>query len=443
MKKALLIAVFFMAQNILASENKPLSFGSCNLEKIFTGPSSQTTCEAKLIERIPNEQDKIEARRILKPGRLPEDMTVTMNGAYFRAEANGKVLVESIWISVKNPAILWYNGEFLTSQSNDTSVARIVDNLLRKRTAKVSRWSKFFQSAAYATDPAQTTGRDALVLYTIGNLPLTQSFSGASDKVSAGKALSAISPFGPLPMPSPWGEHNVNKFQCEDDKIKTAIFDKRTPSVADQNAVLFNMNSADIRVSDFIKDKLIASSVPKAYAQMIIEPKSPTEFIVTGLADHQKLLFSYTNGVVSTSARVAKVSIATCDSADCQKVTPIGDMHSWKPETSAYWDADQEKAQQEILEHQKTVAADFNRAVKALGMEKSIPHISESSGEIPDLMGYDLPGLGPAVTKLHEMLDQYDTQHPGKLNHPVNWPYVRKTDQGAQLRQFNPPGENG
>lgn len=101
----------------------------CTLEQALQYPKSP--CTQQLAKKIADEQDRAEFKFRMSQWKWPTGLKVYSDHGFIEAQIKGETVVRSIWIKYNDPAILWLNGKVLTDTSKSPSIARTLDKMLR------------------------------------------------------------------------------------------------------------------------------------------------------------------------------------------------------------------------------------------------------------------------------------------------------------------------
>lgn len=125
---------------------------ACTLDYALENPSAHKACAESLAKAATDEQDRSEMKYLFQRWKPIKGLHVFANDPYIAAEVDGHVLFRAVWLSYRNPAILWLDGQILTDNSNGPSIFRTVEKLLKK--TQVAEISLFDE--AHAVDGPKT-----------------------------------------------------------------------------------------------------------------------------------------------------------------------------------------------------------------------------------------------------------------------------------------------
>lgn len=207
-----------------------VSARSCSIDQILVNPKDQAACVKHFTKQIKNEQDRAEFKYRIGRWKPNKDLHVIVGEGFVEAQIKGETKFRAIWLQMSNPAVLWIDGHILTDKSNNPSIARTIDNLFKsKPTASLD-----FLPKAYAQAAGKDLERELLFFYRLE---------------SGGQDLEKF-----LPVPH-W---MVRKFSDSKKEVKC-----KTQQATESDEFYFDGGGQT--------------------RGLTITPRSPTEFIVTGI----------------------------------------------------------------------------------------------------------------------------------------------------------------
>jgi hypothetical protein len=267
---------------------------NCSLTEILKAAKPDQKCVENYLAKIPNEEDRGEAKFRLQEWKPIKDLEVRAEGGAIEAYSGGKVIMRSIILKMQKPMIIWMDGKILVDNSDNPSFARRLANAMK--TPK-SAFLDLVVPDAYAEDPQ--VGRAILMYYTVSG----DGWGGASVAVHDADFNRFLPPNNWLTRLMPARE------------IKCAAKDLVGPA-------------------EFMADDTYGVNT-----RLMVTPQSTTEFLIKGLkrgVTHRVRLNSEVsdyrgNLYRALDARKAGqgMVIETCADEACAQVTKTEKLEDW------------------------------------------------------------------------------------------------------------------
>ena len=301
--------------SLLASQ--AVHAAECSVDRILQNPKSP--CTQEYIKKISDEQDRAEFKFRLSRWKQPAQFKVYSDHGFIEAQMDGKTIARAVWLKYSSPAILWLNGKILTDRSNNPSMARTLDKMFRG-----TKTASLLLPEAYAQED-QDLVKNVVFFYSVDDV-MTNS------KTVEGVASSKVA---------------LTRFMPASNPILN-FFGGPTVNCASANT---------------IEAKLVEMNPGQSEMQVLVTPKSPTEFKLTGIEKGRTHLVTLTSFTLKLGNQVKTIlhpkfslegaMIAECVDPDCRTTTkemPYQDrelIYGRSPEKEKQAEASRSKTEKE------------------------------------------------------------------------------------------------
>ncbi|HMN68814.1 MAG TPA: hypothetical protein PKC28_09785 [Bdellovibrionales bacterium] len=271
----------------------------CTIARMMNSTDPDQRCQNEFLKNLKDPQDVSEAKTVLRHGWKGKIASLERPG-FIELSQNGRTVFTGAVLQHNKPMILWLNGKIFANPSDNPSIARRLDPLLRRKSA----WFTSLIPEARADDT--TLEKEATLLFALGNVrPLSGKELIAAD---SGNELAQF-----LPRTNWLMKESTfpGKLRC----VPGGLIDKYDFEFGTRGADNFQ-------------------------AQVV--PVSPTDFKVYGLAKKGEVFLislPETNVQGLQSAKVVygdflsqdrkKVTVGKCDDPDCISTQPAGPLSEW------------------------------------------------------------------------------------------------------------------
>ena len=274
----------------------------CSLDQILKATKPKKECIEAYLAKIPNDEDRREAKFRLSQWKPIKDLQVRSGEGMIEAVVGEKLLMRTILLQQQKPMLIYMDGKILVDASDNPSFARRLDNAMKKGTSAAF---SFFIRSAHAVSPDFLNTRQTLTLLYALDEPDT--WGDAARMVGNSREIGNFVPARGWLFNQLVGAEQI---RCTANNLVEPTTFRQKNSTSDNDTVL----------------KII--------------PKSPTEFIISGLKRGKFHLVSLSSGEVQSedgrkrptlalgSART-NATISLCVNSDCSQIEMTDTLKKW------------------------------------------------------------------------------------------------------------------
>jgi|GEM_PF-5492977 len=292
----MLMLLFAFVTSVLAKTD------DCSLSQILTADKPHKKCVEAYLAKIPNQEDRTEAKFRLQQWKPIKDLQVDSADGRIEAFIGEKFLMRTILLQRQKPMLIYMDGKILADNSDNPSFARRLDNAMKKNKSAAL---DFILPQAHAEPSMGETQTTLTLLYALDE---PNAWGTAQNVVTLSNKLETFLPA------SGWLTRQLlgsSKVRCaRGNLVETTQFRQRN-----------SYSDIDTRLQ--------------------ITPKSSTEFIVTGLKHGQSHLIKLSSWEARLSGRAqnqmflnlksaaTNATISTCADVTCETVTKVDPFDQW------------------------------------------------------------------------------------------------------------------
>jgi len=270
----------------------------CSLDQILQQAKPDQKCVEHYLSGIANEEDRSETKYRLTQWKPLQGLSVDSEDGLIQALKGQKLLFRTILLKREKPMILWMDGKILVDNSDNPSFARRLDNVLKKN--KMAEWSLLPQAWA---EQGQQLRRDLTLFYAM------------EDFKTWGSARNLVAKNDPA----------LRGFLGAPSWLHRQIVGAKEIKCSDPNTVA---------TTRFLRDGTSGLDT-----ELMITPRSETEFLVRGLKSKQTHLISLKDWEVSYVGHTRRTllphsagidaTLSTCADTHCERITKTDKMRDW------------------------------------------------------------------------------------------------------------------
>ncbi|MGE3760242.1 MAG: hypothetical protein AB7H97_20925 [Pseudobdellovibrionaceae bacterium] len=261
--------------SILLSQAVHATAVPCTLEQLLQNPKSE--CASQFARKIKDEKVRAEFKARLAKWSPPKGLKIYSANGFIEAQANGKTIARAAWLRSQNPAILWMNGKIITHAEDTVALAGRLHETMR-------------------APAADDTARDLVFFYSATDADNATWILDAKTAQDTVLAKAPLDQYLPEPNPLSWVFGGLGR-KCESNNT--------------------------------VGEEVIQLNPGSAKMELTITPKSPTEFIISGIESRKTHYLTITALELRMDNRVKKILhpkysfegavLAECVDSSCTK----------------------------------------------------------------------------------------------------------------------------
>lgn len=275
---------------------------ACSISQILNAAKPDKKCIEAYLAKIPNEEDRLEAKFRLAQWKPIKDLHVRSGEGMIEAVVGEKLLMRTILLQQQKPMLIYMDGKILVDASDNPSFARRLDNAMKKGTSAAA---DFILPRAHAASPPLATTQQTLTLLYALDEP--GSWGDATRVVGNSRQIENFIPARSWLLNRLAGAQQI---RCATNEVVEPTTFRPRESTSDADTILN------------------------------ITPKSATEFIVTGLKRRKTHLIKLStweahgqNGrkhpTLALRSASVNATLSVCADADCKEIEKTDALEKW------------------------------------------------------------------------------------------------------------------